>query len=106
MSAMESLERSYGTMARFEDAMAFVMRGGRARRAIWASVRDYTRSTSQLQLERRWHIWQDGDNGGLINGWGGSIGGALDGDPIRDGMLYSPTDEDRLATDWQLMNGS
>ena len=38
--------------------------------------------------------------GGLINGWGGSVGGGSETD--KNGMLYSPTDDDRAATDWKL----
>jgi hypothetical protein len=41
--------------------------------------------------------------GGIINGWGGSIGGALDDDPVRNGMVYSATDADRQADDWGLL---
>lgn len=40
---------------------------------------------------------------GIINGWGGSIGGAADDDSVRDGMLYSATDADRQADDWELL---
>jgi hypothetical protein len=91
-------------VSKFEDAIMFVMNGGRARRSIWAAVQDYTRSTPPMQMVRRWHIWQQPDVGGIINGWGGSIGGADDGDPVRNGMGYSPTNEDRIANDWELLN--
>jgi hypothetical protein len=65
-------------------------------------------SDERLQ-PRVWHLFmQDGYlgqsfwEGGIINGWGGSIGGAADDDPIRDGMLYPATDADRQADDWEL----
>lgn len=58
---------------------------------------------------RTWHLFmQDGYLGqdfwksGIINGWGGSIGGAADDDPVRDGMCYSATRSDREADDWEL----
>lgn len=89
-------------MARFEDAIQWLVKGGRARRKVWADIPDYTSSTPPLAIRRRWHIRMDMDNGGFINGWGGSIGAAADGDPIRDGMGYRPTDEDRVAQDWEL----
>ena len=90
-------------MARFEEALGYVLNGGRARRQCWAEVTDYTRTTPPLKTFRRWHIWQQPDVGGLINGWGGSIGGAADDDPVRNGMGYSPSDDDRMATDWELL---
>lgn len=93
------------TMSRFEDAMLWIVNrhGAFARRKVWADMPDYTRSTPPLAVRRRWIIWQDGDNGTIINGWGGVVGGDLeDGDPIRDGTAYRPTDEDRVAQDWEL----
>lgn len=55
-----------------------------------------------------WHLFMmDGFLGedfwesGIINGWGGSIGGAADDDPVRDGMVYLATDVDRQADDWE-----
>jgi hypothetical protein len=90
-------------MARFEDAIMFVQNGGRARRKCWANVVEFTRTTPPLNFERRWHIWMQSDVGGIVQGWGGSIGGAADDDPIRDGTGYSPSDEDRTAFDWELI---
>jgi hypothetical protein len=94
---MTSMEKT----ARFEDAIRWVLNGGFARRKVWASVTDYTRSTPPLGVSRRWHIWRT-DNDDIIAGWGGSIGATENGDPVRDGMLYAPTDEDRTAHDWEL----
>jgi hypothetical protein len=61
-------------------------------------------------IVRQWHLWvMDGYKGrdfwrsGIINGWGGSVGGAADDDSVRDGMLYSATNEDMTADDWELM---
>jgi hypothetical protein len=90
------------SMATFEEAILYIRDGGRARRAVWATVSDYTRETPPLNYQRRWHIWMD-DGGSIINGWGGSIGGAPEDDPIRDGTLYSATNADRTASDWELI---
>lgn len=89
-------------MSRFEDAILWVRNGGRARRHAWAKVTEYTRTTPPLNYERCWHIWL-ADVGSIINGWGGSIGGAADDDSIRDGDVYSPKNEDRIADDWELL---
>lgn len=88
---------------RFEEAICWVMKGGYARRQIWADIPDYTQSTPPLAINRRWHIWRDMDNDGIYAGWGGSIGLDVEpGNPIRDGCGYEPTDEDRIAQDWEL----
>ena len=88
----------------FEDAIRFVQNGGRARRYVWASVTEYTRTTPPLTRQRQWHIWASDSSGSIINGWGGQVGMELpQGEPIRDGQLYSPSNEDRVATDWELM---
>ncbi len=90
-------------MARFEDAIRWVQNGGVARRNAWASIPEYTNSTPPLNCQRQWKIWQI-DSCNIINGWGGQVGAMLDeGDPIRDGQGYSPTDDDRLAADWELL---
>ena len=88
-------------MARFEEAILYLANGGRARRKCWANVMEYTRATPPMNFERRWHIWMT--DSGIVNGWGGSIGGAADGEPIRNGMVYLPSDEDRIAYDWELL---
>jgi hypothetical protein len=95
-------------MARFEDAIRWVSNANArgvvcARRAIWADIPEYTRTTPPLNYRRRWHIWMAADDGNIIAGWGGVVGGDLEpGDPIRDGGGYRPTDEDRTALDWEL----
>jgi hypothetical protein len=91
------------SMYRFEDAITWVQKGGRARRRVWADVTEYTLTTPPLNRQRRWHIWLS-DSSGIVNGWGGSVGGAADDDPIRNGMLYSATDADRVAADWELLD--
>lgn len=93
-------------MARFEDAIRWVMNGGRARRKCWANISEYTRATPPISYERKWHIWMpSGDKVNIINGWGGQVGSIIDDtDPIRDGQGFSPTDDDRVADDWELMD--
>lgn len=49
-----------------------------------------------------WRIWRE-ENGNVVGGWGGSVGGAAIGDPVQDGSVYLATDEDRLATDWEIL---
>jgi len=89
-------------MARFEDAIQWVMNGGRARRACWADVSEYTRSTPPMATRRRWRIWQ-GEYGEFFQGWGGQIGAVIPSDdPIKDGTYYQASDDDRLAGDWEL----
>lgn len=91
-------------MPRFEDAIIWMMNGGRARRKCWAKVPEYTRATPPIAYERTWRVWQQPDAGGFMQGWGGQIGMQLDADdPIRDGTYYTPSDDDRLATDWELL---
>lgn len=89
-------------MARFEDAIMWVMSGARVRRRVWASVNSFTQSTPPLAIKQQWRIWCiDGEQ--IIGGWGGQVGAALaPDDPIRDGCMYRPSDEDRLATDWEV----
>ena len=90
-------------MARFEDAIQWLMNGGCARRSCWAKVSEYTRATPPMAYERSWRIWQESDAGGIMQGWGGQIGAQLDpDDPIRDGTYYAPSDADRVAFDWEL----
>jgi hypothetical protein len=87
-------------MARFEDAIQWVMNNGRARRRCWATVQEYTRTTPPLNCERRWRIWMS--DYGIMQGWGNQIGGTIDpNEPIRDGTNYKPSDADRLADDWE-----
>ncbi len=86
---------------KFEEALREVWVNGRSvRRSIWATVSDYTKTTPPLQVNRTWKVFAY--DGRLINGWGGSVGGAPEGDPIRDGMLYTPSNEDKIAVDWEL----
>lgn len=87
---------------RFEDALYYLMDGGRVRRACWAVIVDYTRTTPPRKTERVWRIWREED-GNVVGGWGGSVGGAAIGDPVRDGSVYLATDEDRFATDWEIL---
>lgn len=89
-------------MAQFEEAIQFVMTGGKARRACWARVPEYTQATPPISYERTWRIWSVGSQ--IVQGWGGQVGALLaTDDPIRDGTSYRPTDEDRTAVDWELM---
>lgn len=91
-------------MARFEDAIQWLIDGGIARRRCWARIPQYTQATPPMMYEKMWRIWQNPDVGGLVQGWGGQIGMQLDpGDPIRDGTNYQASDEDRVATDWELL---
>jgi hypothetical protein len=55
-----------------------------------------------------WRIWLISDfvdsefrRAGIVNGWGGSVGGGSATD--HDGMLYSATDEDKAAVDWSIL---
>lgn len=90
-------------MARFEDAIEFVLNGGRARRACWAKVTLYTQTTPPMNYERLWRIWMANSTGQIAQGWGGQVGALLDAtDPIRDGTNYQPSDDDRIADDWEL----
>lgn len=90
-------------MGRFEDAIQWVMNGGRARRACWARVTEYTQTTPPLNRERLWHIWLF-DTGNIVQGWGGQVGANLGPDePIRDGVSYQPSNDDRIADDWELL---
>ena len=89
-------------MARFEDAIKWVMNGGRARRGCWAKVPEYTRATPPIAYDRMWRIWQSDSS--IMQGWGGQIGMQLDpDDPIGDGTYYTPIDADRVADDWELI---
>lgn len=63
----------------------------------------FTSTTPPIATRRRWHIWQEGDLGTIIQGWGGCVGADLaPGETIRDGTGYRATDEDRVAQDWEL----
>ena len=91
-------------MPRFEDAIVWMLNGGRARRAGWAKVPMYTQATPPLTYHRTWRVWQQPDVGGFIQGWGGQMGMQLDpADPIMDGTYYTPSDDDRIASDWELI---
>ena len=85
----------------FQWAMEQVYEGKRVRRRAWARVTRYTDSTPPLNYELVWRVWKPKDTS-LVNGGGGSIGGAADGDPIRNGMTYSATPDDKAADDWEL----
>lgn len=105
----------------FHWAMDRLRENKRVRRAAWAREVIVAGTTSPggdggpdyvvpETYTRTWHLFmQDGYlgqsfwEGGVINGWGGSIGGAADDDPVRDGMVYSATDADRAADDWDLL---
>lgn len=88
---------------KFEDALGWVLNGGRARRAVWAKVPCYTRATPPLGFNRMWRIWKSDSTGQIMQGWGGQIGMELaPDDPIRDGTDYIPTDADRVADDWEV----
>jgi len=90
-------------MARFEDAIQWVMNGGRARRRCWAKVPEYTRATPPIAYDRTWRIWLSDASGAIMQGWGGQIGFAIPpDDPIKDGTYYTASDTDRLADDWEL----
>lgn len=94
-------------MARFEDAIQFVMSGGQARRRCWAKVPEYTRATPPISYDKQWRIWFSKDGGSIMQGWGGQVGFALSpDDPIRDGAYYTASNEDRVADDWELMKGT
>jgi hypothetical protein len=109
----------------FQWAIQRLKENKRVRRVIWPietvkagtvlDVGDGETETIKADRTRTWHLfmteeylepknaafWQNG----IVNGWGGSIGGADDDDPVRDGMSYSPTAEDQAATDWELHDG-
>lgn len=89
-------------MSRFEDAIVWMMSGGKARRRCWAKVSEYTRATPPIAYERVWRVWQQPNAGGFMQGWGGQTGACPPDDPIRDGTYYTPSDDDRIATDWEL----
>lgn len=88
-------------MARFEDAIQWVMNGGRARRRCWAHVMEYTQETPPMAYERRWRIWLSDSSGAIMQGWGGQIGFEVTG-PIKDGTYYQASDADRIADDWEM----
>jgi hypothetical protein len=92
-------------MARFEDAVRWVIGGARARRRCWATVSKYTRSTPPVAYEQIWRIWWSDSTGSIMQGWGGQIGAELPpDDPIRDGSYYKPSDDDRVADDWEKLS--
>ena len=79
-------------------------KGGRMRRSCWPKRDGLV-----------WHIWHHDDvgdqstyEGGLCQGWGGQIGWEhaeivlVNGDQLRDGTMYSSTEGDRLAQDWEI----
>jgi hypothetical protein len=79
------------------------MNGGRARRHCWATITEYTQATPPLRQERYWRIWM-ADTSSIVQGWGGQIGSQIAADdPIKDGTYYKPTDDDRIANDWELL---
>jgi hypothetical protein len=89
---------------RFEDAIQHVMNGGRSRRKCWAKVPEYTRATPPISYNRMWRIWFSKDAAAIMQGWGGQIGFARAADdPVNDGTYYVASDEDRIATDWELL---
>jgi hypothetical protein len=76
---------------------------GRMRRSCWPKHDNHV-----------WHIWHQNDagdqssyEGGLVKGWGGQMGFipsevvSVNGDDLTDGTMYTPTEGDRLATDWE-----
>ncbi len=95
----------------FEQILASVYAGKRARRSVWANIPAFTETTPPMQRNRIWRIWLTPDwrgkenwSQGLVQGWGGQIGFQLaPDDPIRDGTLYTASDEDRIAKDWELL---
>ena len=92
-------------MARFEDAIQWVMNGGRARRQCWAKIPEHTRATPPIAFDRTWRIWLSDASGVIMQGWGGQIGFAIPpDDPIKDGTYYTASDGDRLADDWELFD--
>jgi len=91
-------------VARFEDAIQWVMNGARVRRRSWAKVLEYTRTTPPISYDRTWRIWLSDDSGSIMQGWGGQIGAILPSDdPVRDGTYYAASDDDRIADDWELL---
>jgi hypothetical protein len=105
----------------YQWAMDCLREDKRVRRASWA--RETVKAGTKLpggdgadyivpkDYTLVWHLFMmDGFLGhdfwesGIINGWGGSVGGADDDDPVRDGMIYSATDDDRQADDWELLS--
>jgi hypothetical protein len=90
-------------MSRFEDAIQWVMNGGRARRRCWAKVPEYTRATPPIAYDRTWRIWLSDSSQSIMQGWGAQIGMEIAADdPIKDGTYYKPSDDDRIACDWEL----
>ncbi len=86
----------------FKEACEELLKGKRLRRKAWPV------STVSDGTVEYWHIWVISDylkpeyekfwDGGLVNGWGGSVGAGSDID--NDGMLYKPSIKDAIATDW------
>lgn len=98
-------------------------RGRQFRRACWPRRQrlaviypriDELRPANLEQTELVWHIWHVDDagdqstfEGGLVQGWGGQMGAegaevvSVNGDDRRDGTMYTPTEGDRLADDWE-----
>lgn len=90
-----------------------LMEGKRVRRKCWAAVPCHTQATPPIAFTRAWHLfvssgWRGPSaspslEGQIFQGWGGQVGAMLpDNDPIRDGAAYSPSDDDKTATDWEL----
>ncbi len=97
-------------MMRFDWAMKQLQRQKRVRRKVWADIIVVTDTMPPLNRRHVWHLFIRpefiGENYwmvGIINGWGGQIGGAVDGAVIRDGMTYNPTEADMAADDWESM---
>jgi len=87
------------TAGSFKWAMEKVHAGERVRRRDWPR-----------EGRRKWHLFLMAEfetlefwRSGIINGWGGQAGGAADDDPMRDGMLYTPTPDDEQAADWETL---
>jgi hypothetical protein len=100
-------------------------KGGRMRRSCWPTRNrplqalhpriDELPPLLELPAEMRWHIWHRDDvgdqstyEGGLCKGWGGQMGWEnaevvlVNGDELRDGTMYTPTEGDKLAQDWEI----
>jgi hypothetical protein len=92
----------------FHWAMDRLRENKRVRRACW--IVENTVTEFPKTQTRTWHLFMVREflepecaeywTGGRINGWGGSVGGGSEID--KNGMLYSPTDDDRAATDWEM----
>lgn len=101
----------------YNEALDLLQQSKRVRRASWPreTIRAGTKVAGSdgdyviaKTYELVWHLFMmDGFIGepfwqaGIVNGWGYQVGGAADDDPIRDGMCYTPTHEDTVATDWE-----